>query len=110
MPFCVHQLGRLLPLEQILELTHPAGPASSATVAVDSTLVEDRRTWRPGQRPLERDKVSSRTLGWTANDIMTSYAKKKGWVTAKAGRPDIHRAGNASECLPAVGNWSFMLI
>jgi ribosome biogenesis GTPase A len=36
-------------------------------------------------------------MHWTATEIMTAYANKKGWVTAKAGRPDIHRAGNASE-------------
>lgn len=30
-------------------------------------------------------------------DILTAYANLKGWVTAKAGRPDIHRAGNASK-------------
>jgi len=30
-------------------------------------------------------------------DILTAYADKKGWVTAKAGRPDVHRAGNASK-------------
>lgn len=29
-------------------------------------------------------------------DILTAYADKKGWVTAKAGRPDVNRAGNAS--------------
>jgi len=30
-------------------------------------------------------------------DILTAYADAKGWVTAKAGRPDVHRAGNASK-------------
>ena len=122
-PFCVHQLARLLPLEQILELTHPSLSDATATVAstsdrgsskspsktksaskpispTNSTFVEHKRTWRPGQRPLEQTKVQSRVPRWTANDIMTAYAEKKGWVTAKAGRPDIHRAGNASECLP----------
>lgn len=27
-------------------------------------------------------------------DILTAFALKKGWVTAKAGRPDVNRAGN----------------
>ena len=31
-------------------------------------------------------------------DVLTAYADAKSWVTAKAGRPDINRAGNASEC------------
>jgi hypothetical protein len=30
-------------------------------------------------------------------DVLTAYADKKGWVTAKAGRPDIGRAGNSSK-------------
>ena len=122
-PFCVHQLARLLPLEQILGLTYPSLSTSStsnapatvvssdrgstpqsrkSTLKVESnskptpTLIEDKRTWRPGQRQLEQTKVQSMAPRWTANDIMTAYADKKGWVTAKAGRPDIHRAGNAS--------------
>jgi hypothetical protein len=37
-------------------------------------------------------------LTWTAMDVLTAYADKRGWVTAKAGRPDVGRAGNASEC------------
>ncbi|KAH0838031.1 hypothetical protein J3R83DRAFT_6271 [Lanmaoa asiatica] len=51
----------------------------------------------------------TRHLRWTANDIMTAYAEKKGWVTAKAGRPDIHRAGNAILRLVAEGKipWGF---
>jgi len=32
-------------------------------------------------------------------DVLTAYANAKGWVTAKAGRPDVHRAGNASAFL-----------
>jgi len=31
-------------------------------------------------------------------DVLTAYAGAKNWVTAKAGRPDINRAGNASGC------------
>jgi hypothetical protein len=29
-------------------------------------------------------------------EVLTGYADAKGWVTAKAGRSDVHRAGNAS--------------
>ena len=60
---------------------------------------EDKRTWRAGT---EMDKAS-RSLGsnvaprtWTAMDVMTAFATEKGWLTAKAGRPDVNRAGNAS--------------
>ena len=84
-PFCVHRISQLLPLERILSLTHPS-------TAVEP--VEDKRTWRDGQRGNTKGNTD---LKWTAIDVMTAYADKKGWVTAKAGRPDINRAGNASE-------------
>ncbi|KIK96377.1 hypothetical protein PAXRUDRAFT_10847 [Paxillus rubicundulus Ve08.2h10] len=146
-PFCVHQIARLLPLERILGLTHPslstspafamsASNTTAATIATTaepddsrkpscSTLksatfrssatatpamsVKDKRTWRPGQRLLMHTKAQSNELKWTANDIMIAYAEKKGWVTAKAGRPDIHRAGNAILRLVAEGKipWAF---
>jgi len=46
---------------------------------------------------------------WTAMDILTAYATKKGWVTAQAGRPDVHRAGNAILRALAEGRirWAF---
>ena len=45
----------------------------------------------------DQTKMPTTTLPkWTAMDILTSYADQKGWVTAKAGRPDVNRAGNAS--------------
>ncbi|KAI5898014.1 P-loop containing nucleoside triphosphate hydrolase protein [Schizophyllum commune H4-8] len=81
-PACIHHAARLLPLERILDLKHPSAAAP---------LVEDKRTWRAGTGP----KVEQRTPRWTAIDILIAYAEKKGWLTAKAGRPDVHRAGNA---------------
>jgi len=38
-------------------------------------------------------------LNWTAMDILTAHADAKGWVTAKAGRADVHRAGNSSKLI-----------
>ena len=73
-----------MPLEEVFGLAHPS---------LDAPLVEDKRTWREGTAPAPLMKCKQ----WTAMDIMTAYANKKGWVTAKAGRPDINRAGNASE-------------
>lgn len=95
-PFCIHQIGQLLPLETILGLAHPSA---------NSVPVEDKRTWRDGKQPLSKDNK----IHWTATEIMTAYANKKGWVTAKAGRPDIHRAGNAILRLVAEGKiaWAF---
>ncbi|KAG2350795.1 P-loop containing nucleoside triphosphate hydrolase protein [Suillus weaverae] len=95
-PFCIHQIGQLLPLETILGLAHPS---------TNSAPVEDKRTWRDGKQPSLKDNKTH----WTATEIMTAYANKKGWVTAKAGRPDIHRAGNAILRLVAEGKitWAF---
>jgi hypothetical protein len=79
------------------ESSKPNYSKSKSGTSIPAMYVEDKRTWRPGQRLLTQTKAQSNELKWTANDIMIAYAEKKGWVTAKAGRPDIHRAGNASE-------------
>jgi hypothetical protein len=43
-----------------------------------------------------RTDTKEKLFTWTAMDILVAFANAKGWVTAKAGRPDVHRAGNAS--------------
>jgi hypothetical protein len=83
-PSCIYHASLLLPLERIFKLTHPS---LTATPAVD------KRTWR-GDRPTA-DSSTEKGTQWTAMDILMAYAEKNGWVTAKAGRPDIMRAGNA---------------
>ena len=94
--FCVHHAAQLLPLERILGLTHPSCAHPPA---------EDKRTWRGGVRPTcaggaggggNSENAAETEPVWTAMDVLTAYAEKKGWVTAKAGRPDVNRAGNAS--------------
>lgn len=78
-------MGQYLPLEQIFKLNHPS---------LAEEPVEDKRTWRDGTRPsIEKKK----TPLWTTMDVLMAYADQKGWVTAQAGRPDVGRAGNASE-------------
>jgi hypothetical protein len=85
-PACTYAACQYLPLENILKLAHPR----------EGTEEDDRRTWRDGmKRERPKDHV------WTAMDILVAYADLKGWQTAKAGRPDIHRAGNASELEPS---------
>lgn len=80
-------MSQVLPLERILNLVHPLTKLER---------VEDKRTWR-GERKTVDLSEPSKEPGWTAMDILTSYADAKGWITAKAGRPDVHRAGNACE-------------
>ncbi|KZT75054.1 P-loop containing nucleoside triphosphate hydrolase protein [Daedalea quercina L-15889] len=85
---CTHHAAQLLPLERILQLAHPA---------LTSPPPEDRRTWRAGMRAGAKGGGTAQAQAWTAMDVLTAYALRKGWVTAKAGRPDVGRAGNASE-------------
>ena len=74
-PACIHFACQYVPLERVLDLTHPD--------AEELALVEDKRTWRDGtRREVKREPV------WKAMDVLTAYALKKGWVTAKAGRPE----------------------
>ncbi|KAF7303234.1 G domain-containing protein [Mycena kentingensis (nom. inval.)] len=81
-PFCTHFAATLLPLETILKLVQPGAP-----------VVVDKRTWRAGERPASLDP---KNRPWTAMDVLVAYAEAKGWMTAQGGRPDVHRAGNAS--------------
>ena len=80
-PACIHYIAQIFPLEKTYRLNHPAATESA---------IEDKRTWREGM-PLPKPKL----LQWTAMDILIAHANSRGWVTAKAGRPDIYRAGNA---------------
>ncbi|KAH6916998.1 GTPase [Coprinopsis sp. MPI-PUGE-AT-0042] len=95
---CVHFASQVLPLEKILGLTHPS---------LSAPAPDDKRTWRDGTRP--QAASISKDPTWTAADILTAYANANGWVTAKAGRPDIHRAGNAVLRALAEGRiqWAF---
>ena len=86
-PLCVHHAAQLLPLETVLGVVHPSLAHPPA---------EDKRTWRDGARPAAAANAPT-TPAWTAMDVLAAYADKKGWVTAKAGRPDVNRAGNAGE-------------
>ncbi len=93
-PLCIYHAARLIPLEKVLGLAHPS---------LASPAPEDKRTWRDGMRPAtsgagDTGEGQPKEVVWTAMDILTAYATKKGWVTAKAGRPDVNRAGNASTC------------
>ncbi|KAK2460105.1 hypothetical protein APHAL10511_007871 [Amanita phalloides] len=96
-PACIHFVAGLLPLERILALSHPNAPVAS---------IKDKRTWRDGMTP---SAGTSKAQAWTAMDILIAHANAKGWVTAKAARPDVHRAGNHILRLLAEGRlgWSF---
>ena len=87
-PSCISYVSELMPLEDIFKLQHPRHSEEKVT---------DKRTWREGTGPKVADDKPSPPK-WTAMDIMVAYAIKNGWVTAQAGRPDVHRAGNSSEC------------
>ncbi|KAI0652065.1 hypothetical protein C8Q79DRAFT_1114897 [Trametes meyenii] len=96
-PLCIHHAAQLLPLEKVFDLAHPS---------LSETPAQDKRTWRDGMRPRTTGAAEAanrdRDAVWTAMDILTAYATKKGWVTAKVGRPDVNRAGNAGACFVLV--------
>lgn len=60
-------LAQRMPLESILKLIHPD--------ADDLSLSHDGGT------------------SWTTDEILSEYATQQNFVTAKAGRPDLYRAG-----------------
>lgn len=84
-PACIHQASLLLPLERVFNLARPS---------LSTPMGGDKRTWR---EPRTEDEPKKLEPGWTAMDVLTAYADAKSWVTAKAARPDVNRAGNASE-------------
>ncbi|EJD03778.1 P-loop containing nucleoside triphosphate hydrolase protein [Fomitiporia mediterranea MF3/22] len=96
-PSSAHYALQYLPLEKILGLQHPA----------EKEVKEDKRTWRSGTQPGSKSDKSVRA--WTAMDVLTAYAEKNNWITAKAGRPDVNRAGNAILRALAEGRikWAF---
>ncbi|KDQ31093.1 hypothetical protein PLEOSDRAFT_1036089 [Pleurotus ostreatus PC15] len=81
-PACIYFSSQRIPLEKIFNLSHPTPPPPPG---------EDKRTWREGSGP---HPTREKPVEWTALDILIAYAGSKGWVTAKAGRPDMNRAGN----------------
>ncbi|KAK7680577.1 hypothetical protein QCA50_016359 [Cerrena zonata] len=91
---CIYHAAKLLPLERIYGLEHPS-------LAEGSQRREDKRTWREDKRKEKEEEKKEeikergeKGVVWTAMDVLVAFALKKGWVTAKAGRPDINRAGN----------------
>lgn len=94
---CIYNAAQLLPLERIFALEHPD---------LQSAPEADKRTWR-GPRP-QTERGRSAPL-WTAMDVLIAFAVKKGWKTARAGRPDINRAGNYILRMLAEGKirWAF---
>ncbi|CAE6524615.1 unnamed protein product [Rhizoctonia solani] len=87
LPACIRYVGDIMPIEDIFGV-------DKSMLEVEE-VVEDKRTWREGTRPAVKPDPSAEKHKWTALQVMTAYASKRGWMTAKAGRPDSMRAGNA---------------
>ena len=88
----IYHAALIIPLEKILNLKHPSSSTSSGD---DVAALEDKRTWRSGHKRTLTKEVKE--PAWTAMDVMIAFAEAKGWITALAARPDVKRAGNASE-------------
>ncbi|CEL53879.1 hypothetical protein RSOLAG1IB_06661 [Rhizoctonia solani AG-1 IB] len=87
LPACIRYVGNVMPIEDIFGV-------DTSMLEVEE-VVEDKRTWREGMKPTVKQGPSSEVHKWTALQVMSAYASKRGWMTAKAGRPDSMRAGNA---------------
>ncbi|EOQ99751.1 Guanine nucleotide-binding protein-like 1 [Wallemia ichthyophaga EXF-994] len=78
----VYEIGQRMPLENIL----PLAPES----VLQKDEKEDKRTWREGMvRTSRREDSNTKTL-----EILERYSIRAGYMTAKAGRPDVNRASN----------------
>ncbi|KZO95953.1 P-loop containing nucleoside triphosphate hydrolase protein, partial [Calocera viscosa TUFC12733] len=86
LPSCISYALQVLPLERIFKLERAE--------SVEKRELEAKKTWR-GERPVLDREEGGREGEWTAMQVLESYALAKGWITAKAGRPDVGRAGNA---------------
>ncbi|KAG9089554.1 hypothetical protein FS749_001238 [Ceratobasidium sp. UAMH 11750] len=100
LPACIRYAGSLMPIEDIFSVDR--------SMLEPEEVLEDKRTWREGMRP-PNAKDDTEKQGWTALQVMGAYATKRGWKTAKAGRPDAMRAGNAMMRSIVEGRvrWSF---
>lgn len=109
LPAVIQLAGQLLPLERILQLED---------LDDDVLVLESKKTWRAGMRPPDADeKRPAKEKIWSTGDVMEGWALQRGFrassfaarphlprltscpslaVTAKAGRPDVNRAGNHS--------------
>jgi ribosome biogenesis GTPase A len=92
LPACIRYVGNMMPIEEIFGLD------MSMLEPEPDNVIEDKRTWRKGMRPpnlAEAGSTGNKT--WTAMQVMSAYALKRGWKTARTGWPDTMRAGNASK-------------
>ncbi|KAH7334384.1 hypothetical protein B0J17DRAFT_618315 [Rhizoctonia solani] len=87
LPACIRYVGGIMPIEDVFGL--------DTSVLEVEKVVEDKRTWREGMRPAVKSDPSTEKPKWTAFHVMTAYAIKRGWMTARTARPDSTRAGDA---------------
>ncbi|KAH9912144.1 P-loop containing nucleoside triphosphate hydrolase protein [Epithele typhae] len=103
-PLCVHRAAQLLPLERVLDLTHPSitHPPPVSKRAKDPAWTASSDPFWDALDPCTdpfKDLLPPPTapLVWTAMDVLSAHAELKGYATAQVGRPDVNRAGNAGE-------------
>ncbi|CAE6482583.1 unnamed protein product [Rhizoctonia solani] len=87
LPACVRYVGGIMPIEDVFEVDE--------SVLEVEEVVEDKRTWREGMKPAVKPDLSAKKQKWTAFHVMTAYAIKRGWMTARTARPDSTRAGDS---------------
>ncbi|KAJ9119139.1 hypothetical protein QFC22_003630 [Naganishia vaughanmartiniae] len=105
---CIHHIACALPLEKALNVASPARWAEERDrrLRIQSRITtrrrddhEEREDGRRAEPVVHARTAEGREEGvgeeqWTAGDILQGWAEYRGYVTAKAGRPDTNRAGN----------------
>ncbi|KAJ9122967.1 hypothetical protein QFC24_004005 [Naganishia onofrii] len=105
---CIYHIACALPLEKALNVAAPARWAEERErrMRIQSRITtrrrddqEEREDGRRAEPVVCETPVGEREEGvgeerWTAGDILQGWAEYRGYVTAKAGRPDTNRAGN----------------
>ncbi|KAJ9103200.1 hypothetical protein QFC21_002623 [Naganishia friedmannii] len=105
---CIYHIACALPLEKALNVAPPTRwiEERERRVRIQSRITtrrrddpearEDGRRSEPVlcERATEEREEGAGEERWTAGDILQGWAEYRGYVTAKAGRPDTNRAGN----------------
>ena len=99
------EIGKRMPLEHIL----PLAPQS----VLEREEVIDKRTWREGMvRTSSKDNEDNEGVNSSIKvlDIFERYSIRAGFMTAKAGRPDINRSSNyiLRQITTSQIKWSFL--
>ncbi|KAM0746380.1 P-loop containing nucleoside triphosphate hydrolase protein [Meredithblackwellia eburnea MCA 4105] len=87
----LHFIAQRMPLERILSLTYPDGEE----VEVENKTKKNEFSLDDDEEDFElEEEAPTKKARWTTDAILTAFAQQQGFITAKAARPDLYRAGS----------------